>query len=183
MKLAVLALVSIAGTAHADDEQALSGGLGFATFSLPGKAEGDMAPPTVSPTAGEAIAGSYERAIGSDVSLRGEVAGALFHGGNVEDQGSVSYALLGDAGLTFRFDVLRWVPYAFAGLGGVYSGGGPIEGADTGGFDFVVVVGGGVDYLVSRNRSFGAEARLGSFGGDITVFTIGVRGTMRWGFF
>ncbi|MEJ7603403.1 MAG: hypothetical protein WKG01_36285 [Kofleriaceae bacterium] len=179
---AVLCLVLGTSVARAEDDQALSAGIGFATFSLPGEPTGDMEPTTVSPGGGEALAVSYERAIGLDVSLRAELAGALFHGGNDEDQSSVSYAALGDLGVTFRFDVVRWVPYAFAGLGGVASGGGPIAAA-AGGLDFVVVVGGGVDYLVSRARSLGLEARLASFGGDITVFTVGVRGTLRWGFF
>src|SRR5262249_41364105 len=69
------------------------------------------------------------------------------------------------------------VPYLFGGLGGVVSGGGPIDR----GADFVLVVGGGVDWLVSRERSLGLEARIASFGGDITVGTCGVRGTVRWG--
>lgn len=176
-------LAGLAGPAGADDEQALSAGVGFATFSMPGKAMGDMAPPTVSPGGGETLSVTYERAIGSDVSLRGVLAGALFHGGNEDDQGSVSYAGMADIGATFRFDVLRSVPYAFAGVGGVYSGGGPIDGAEHGGWDFVLVVGGGVDRLLSRTRSIGGEVRLASFGGDITVFTIGLRGTYRWGFF
>jgi hypothetical protein len=77
----------------------------------------------------------------------------------------------------FRFDVLQVVPYLFAGLGGVVSGGGPLDR----GADFVLVVGGGVDWLMSRERSIGLEARLASFGGDITVATFGVRGTLRWG--
>jgi len=179
----VLALVLAAGPAYADDEQALSAGVGFATFSMPGKPMGDMAPPTVSPGGGETLTLSYERAIGSDVSLRGALAGAVFHGGNEDKESSVSYAALADVGLAFRFDVLRSVPYAFAGVGGVYSGGGPIGATENAGMDFVVVVGGGVDRLLSRTRSIGGEVRLASFGGDITVFTIGVRGTCRWGFF
>lgn len=183
MKAAVLVLVLAASPASADDEQALSAGVGFATFSMPGKPTGDMAPPTVSPGGGETLSVSYERAIGLDVSLRGVLAGALFHGGNEEEESSVSYAALADVGVTFRFDVLRSVPYAFAGIGGVYSGGGPIGATEKAGMDFVVVVGGGVDYLMSRTRSIGGEVRLASFGGDITVFTIGVRGTCRWGFF
>jgi hypothetical protein len=28
----------------------------------------------------------------------------------------------------------------------------------------------------------GLEARVASFGGDITVVTFGLRGTLRWGF-
>jgi hypothetical protein len=40
-----------------------------------------------------------------------------------------------------------------------------------------------LDFLASRSRSFGVEAKLASFGGDVTVFTLGVRGSIRWGYF
>jgi hypothetical protein len=36
---------------------------------------------------------------------------------------------------------------------------------------------------VSRSRSYGIEGRLASFGGDVTIFTFGLRGTVRWGYF
>jgi hypothetical protein len=183
VKLAVLAIVAAgSGTARADTEQAVSAGIGYATFSVPGKAMGNMSPPTLSPDLGGALTLAYERALGSDVQLRGELTTGLFHGGadtTVKGQGDTSYALLVDAGITYRFDVFQCVPYAFAGLGGVLSGGGPIDR----GADFVLVVGGGLDKLLGRRRSFGGEVRVASFGGDITVVTLGVRGTVRWGFF
>lgn len=170
---------ALGGTARADTEQALSGGFGYATFSVPGEAMNNMTPPTLSPDIGGVLSLIYERALGSDISLRGEVAGGLFYGGAGKDQSDVSHAFLGDAGITFRFDITRWVPYAFAGLGGVMSGGGPIDR----GADFVLVIGGGLDYLVNRKRSLGGEVRIASFSGDVTVVTIGVRGSVRWGFF
>jgi hypothetical protein len=179
MRLAVALVVATTGLAHGESEQALSFGLGYATFSVPGEAMDNMPPPSLSPTWGWGLSASYERAIGTDVALRGELAGGMFFGGNEKDQGSRSYALLGDAGLAFRFDIFEWVPYAFAGLGAVMSGGGPIDR----GTDFVLVAGGGVDKLLSRQRSVGVELRLASFGGDITVVTVGFRGTVRWGFF
>ncbi len=174
-----LVLLLVASPAWAEGERALSVGLSYATFSVPGKAMGNMAPPTLSPDAGGALSVSYERAIGSDFSLRGELAGGLFYGGNSKMQSAVSYAGLVDAGVTFRFDVLKYVPYAFGGVGGVFSGGGPIDN----GADLVLVVGGGLDWLRSRSESWGVEGRLASFGGDITLFTLGVRGTVRWGYF
>jgi hypothetical protein len=171
-------IVLCGGVARADGEQALSLGVGFASFSALTEKMGEMEPVQVSPTGGWALTASYERAIGSDVALRAELAGGMFFGGNNDQQSSRSYALLGDAGLAFRFDVFEYVPYAFAGLGAVTSGGGPIDR----GSDFVLVVGGGLDRLFSRTRSMGAELRIASFGGDITVLTIGIRGTCRWGF-
>ncbi len=178
--LPVIVVGALAAPAHAEGERALSVGLSWATFSVPGVAEGNMEPPAVSPTVGGALAGSYEHAIGSDFSLRGELAGGVFYGGNTEKQGSVSYAGLADAGAVFRFDVLKYVPYAFGGVGVVVTHGDPIGGNNA---SFVLAVGGGLDVLVSRSRSWGVEARLASFGGDVTIFTLGLRATTRWGYF
>ncbi len=178
--LAIGLLAALAGPAGADDEQALSVGAGYATFSVPGEAMGDKEPVPVSPTAGGALTMSYERAIGSDVALRAELAGGMFYGGNAKDQTAQSYAALGDAGVTFRFDVFKYVPYAFAGLGGAVTGGGPLRDGAT---HAVLVIGGGLDRLFSRTRSIGLELRIASFAGDFTVATVGLRGTVRWGFF
>ncbi len=178
--LVTLVMVALAGVTEADSEQALSAGLGYATFSAPGVALMDKEPPQVSPSLGGALVVSYERAIGTDIAFRAELAGGMFYGGNSAKQSSHSFAALGDLGLVFRFDVFKYVPYAFAGLGGVQAGGGPITGA---GSNVVLVVGGGVDRLFSRNRSAGGEIRIASFAGDVTVFTVGLRGTVRWGFF
>ncbi len=178
MRLAFF-LVLVATPAWAEGERALSVNLGWATFSVPGKPVGNMAPPTLSPDVGGALGVSYEHAIGTDIALRGEVAGGLFYGGNGKKQSADSFAGLADVGLTFRFDVLKYVPYAFGGVGGVVSGGGPIDN----GADFVLCIGGGLDVLQSRERSWGVEGRLASFGGNITLFTLGLRGTIRWGYF
>jgi hypothetical protein len=78
-----------------------------------------------------------------------------------------------------RFDVLKYVPYAFGGIGGLMTTGGPIRDNTA----FVLAVGGGLDVLMSRDYSWGIEGRLASFGGDVTVFTIGLRATRRWGYF
>lgn len=177
--LAAAVLVVLGSTASAESEKALSGGLGWATFSIPGKAMGGMTPPDTTPDYGGALSIMYEQMIGSDVGLRAELAGGLFRGGQGKDQPPTSYAGLADAGLVFRFDVLKYVPYAFAGLGAVYTGGGAIAG----GFDPVLAIGGGLDILHSRQHSYGFEGRLASFGGDVTVFTLGIRGTTRWGYF
>ena len=175
----VLALLLLATPAWAEGDRALSAGLGWATFSVPGKATGNQAPPDITPDGGGAISASYEHAIGTDVALRGELAFGMFYGGAGKGQSNLSFAGLADAGITFRFDVLKYVPYAFGGVGGVFSGGGPIDN----GADFVLCVGGGLDVLQSRSRSWGVEGRLASFGGDITLFTVGLRGTIRWGYF
>ena len=170
-------VVLAARPARADGENALSIGVSWATFSALGKPVGRQAAPSLSPDIGGVLTASYEHAISSDIVLRGELAGGVFYGGAQAMESKTSYAGLADAGAAFRFDVLKIVPYLFGGLGAVVAGGGPIDR----GADFVLVVGGGVDWLTRRERSIGVEARVASFGGDITVVTVGVRGTLRWG--
>jgi hypothetical protein len=170
---------ALTAQARAEGDRALSVGLSWATFSVPGVAQGNMEPPAVTPTVGGALSGTYEHSISTDFSLRGELAGSVFYGGAKMDQAATSYAGLADVGAVFRFDVLKYVPYAFGGVGAVVTTGGPI-GSHT---DFVLAVGGGLDVLVSRSASWGVELRLASFGGDVTIFTAGVRATTRWGYF
>jgi hypothetical protein len=172
-------LLAWASPAYAEGERALSVGLGWATFSVPGEAEDGMEPLSITPDVGGALGLSYEHAFGSDFSLRGELAGGAFYGGNTAMQSAGSYAALADAGVTFRFDVLKYVPYAFGGVGAVVTTGGPIA-SDAA---FVLAIGGGLDVLVDRSKSWGVEARFASFGGDISIFTLGLRGTTRWGYF
>lgn len=179
LPLAACGLLGLSGLAHAENERALSVGLGWATFSIPGEATGNQEPESVTPDVGGALAVTYEHAVGTDLALRGELVGGLFYGGGDADQSDLSYVGLADVGVVFRFDVLKYVPYAFAGLGAVASGGGPVDN----GLDVVLAIGGGLDILQSRAWSYGFEARLASFGGDVTVFTLGVRGTVRWGYF
>jgi hypothetical protein len=169
----------LATPAWAEGERAFSGALSWATFSVPGEPEGNKEPVAVTPDVGGSLAGIYEHAIGSDFSLRGEGAFGLFYGGQKMDEPAVSYAGLVDAGAVYRFDVLKYVPYAFAGAGAVMTFGGPIGDSAT----FVLAVGGGLDILSSREKSWGLEARLASFGGDVTIFTLGLRATKRWGYF
>lgn len=170
-----------APVARAESEQAISVGLGWATFSTFGEAMANQEPPALAPTIGGSLAVSYERHVGTDFALRAELVGGLFYGGGDEKkmQSQTSNALLADVGAALRFDVLKYVPYAFVGLGAVTTGGGPLDR----GTDPVLVIGGGLDWLQSRARSYGLEARLASFGGDVTVVTVGLRGTARWGYF
>lgn len=175
--LAVIALS--AAPAAAEGERALSLGLGWATFSVPGEPVNNMAPPQISPDIGGAVSVTYEHSVSTDFSLRVEGAFGAFYGGGTEKQSKDTYAGLADAGAVFRFDVLKYVPYAFGGLGAVKTWGGPI-GSD---LAPVLAIGGGLDILASRQHSYGFEVRIASFGGDVTVFTLGIRGTTRWGYF
>lgn len=168
----------LARPAFAEDERAISVSAGWATFSAPGKPTSSGTPPNIAPDVGGTLSLIYEYAIGTDVALRGEAVGAMFSGGNTTKESTLSYAGVADVGFVFRFDVLRYVPYAFGGIGGMVTDGGPL--GTTG--EVAIVVGGGLDVLVNRARSFGIEGRLCAFGGTVTVFTLGVRGSMRWGY-
>jgi hypothetical protein len=160
-------LVVTAGSARAD-ESALSASLAWATYTLPD--DNDM---DITPTVGGALAVEYERAFAEPLSWRIELAGGVFHGDGT------SWRALADRGIVYRFDVLKYVPYAFVGVGAVAAGGGPL--ADT--IDPVLVFGGGLDILRGRERSWGFEGRLASFAGDVTTLSLGARYTFRWGFF
>jgi hypothetical protein len=171
LALAVAVGAAVAPRGARADESALSGTVGWAAFSFP-----DAEDPEVDITsyAGGALALEYERAFGESVSGRIELAGAVFH----HEDGTALLGL-GDVGVTYRFDVLKWVPYLFGGVGAVITDGGPLRGS----IDPVIVLGGGLDILQSRSRSYGGEVRLASFAGDVTTFTLGFRYTIRWGYF
>ena len=167
--------------ARADGDRALSGELGWATFSAPGKATNSQTPPAVSPDWGAAVDVIYEHG-DLDRLLAARRARRLptFSGGlsDPKKQSQQSYAGIGDVGVVFRFDVLRLVPYAFGGIGGIAATGGPIS--TTG---LTIAVGGGAEFLVDRHHSVGLEARLSSsFGTDLTVVTAGLRVSSHWGF-
>ncbi|HEY0252207.1 MAG TPA: hypothetical protein VGC41_11815 [Kofleriaceae bacterium] len=182
--LALLPVIAWTHPVHAENERALSLSAGYATFSTPGKQTGNQAPPDVTPDGGGALSVSYEHTFGTDFSLRGELAGAYFHGGNDPKmmQSASSFAGLADIGFVYRFDIYTVVPYVFAGVGGIASSGGPIDqhGASD---ELVVVIGGGADWLLARDHSWGGEVRFASFGGDISLATFSLRYTTRWGFF
>src|ERR1700759_1740633 len=146
--LVAMLVAMLGGVAHGEGESALSASLGWATFSPLGKPVGRQAPPTLSPDIGGVLGVSYERSISTDLALRAELAGGVFHGGGQAMQSQTSYASLGDAGAVFRFDVIEVVPYVFGGIGGVVAGGGPIARRADG----VLVGGVGGDWLSSGRR-------------------------------
>jgi hypothetical protein len=167
---AIAILARIAAPAAADGESALSGSLGWATYARPSADDPAM---DVTPDFGGMLAIEYERAFAEPLSWRIEGAFGGFGGDGT------SFLALAHVGAVYRFDVLKYVPYAFAGVGAVMAWGGPLDfGADP-----VLVLGGGLDILSSRDRSYGVEARLASFAGDITFLSIGARLTFRWGYF
>jgi hypothetical protein len=172
----VVALITVLvcaapGVARAGDgDSALSVGVGAGTFTMPGEEEDE----TIAPTAGGLVIVTYERGFSEALSWRVEASGAAYGGGGLSWSGAAA------AGLVYRFDVLKYVPYGLVELGASYVGGGPVPSPV---FDPVVEVGGGLDILQSRTRSYGFEARVSGFAGDTTLLSISGRYTWRWGFF
>jgi hypothetical protein len=186
--LAAVTSIAAARSARAGEgESALSVGAGYASYLIPG-----LEDTTAASTVGGYVALEYERTFGEAWSVRADVAGGGFGGGGG------SWMALVDGGVVYRFDVLKYVPYAFATLGVLATGGGPLSGdldddgerdcdpglsACAGGPEPMLAIGGGLDVLRSREASWGIELRASSLVGDTTLLTVGARYTRRWGFF
>lgn len=164
-----LALAAPTAAQAGDGERAVSFGLGAATYATPGE---DM-DETLTPTAGAAIAATYERGIGDEVSVRADLTVAGYLGGGA------AASALGTVGLVYRIDILKYVPYVEVGVGGLAVAGGPWSL----GVEPALRLGGGVDVLRGRDRSWGVTAAMTSFASATTTLAIGVRATWRWGYF
>lgn len=170
--LALACLAAASRVAHAGDgESAASLELAGGTYVLPDPDDEDE---SITPIAGGLVVGAYERGFGEAWSWRVELAGGAYGGGGVSWGGAAA------GGIVYRFDVLKYVPYALLEVGVSYLDGGPIPERT---IDPIVQLGGGVDLLKSRDRSYGVEARVASFAGDTTTVSLGVRITHRWGYF
>jgi len=80
MRLAAsgLLVAALAGPAHAGDgERAVSIGVGYATYATPNAEEDE----TLAPTAGAALAATYERGFGADTWVRGDLVLGGYVGG------------------------------------------------------------------------------------------------------
>ncbi|MBL8625230.1 MAG: hypothetical protein JNK64_28225 [Myxococcales bacterium] len=169
-QLGLAVALAIPGTASAGEgERAVSVAAGYATYATPD----DEMMATLSPTAGAAVSAGYERALGDEVSWRADLLIAGYLGGGTAG------SALGTVGLVYRIDVLKYVPYVDVGVGALTRGGGPFEL----GVEPALRIGGGVDILQSRARSWGVVATLTSFASTTTTFSAGLRSTWRWGYF
>lgn len=185
---AALPVAVAASAAHAgEDESAASIGAGYASYVIPDAEDGSLMS-----TAGLQLTAQYERGFAEAYSLRVGAALAGYVGGGTSWMGQIA------GGIVYRLDVLKYVPYAFAVIGGMVSGGGRLSGdldgdggadCDTGlagcggGFEPLIGVGGGLDILRSREASWGFEVQASAFVGDTALLSAGVRYTRRWGFF
>lgn len=154
-----------------EGESAFSVSLGIGTFSVPAEDPDDDA---LAPLAGGVLGISYERGISEALSWRVEAWGALYGGDGLSGGGAAA------GGVVYRFDVLKYVPYGLLELGVVALAGGPLPERQ---IAPVIQVGGGLDVLQSRDRSYGVEVRLASFAGDVTTLSLSGRYTWRWGYF
>jgi len=162
--------IGLAGGARAGDgEQAVSTGLGYATYAAPDPAGRE----TLTPTGGIELAAGYERGFGEAAGWRVRGTGALYAGGGLAGTGTLTI------GLTYRLDVLRYVPYVAVGVGALVRGGGPLSTQ----IEPALEITAGVDWLRSRSRSWGIEAGVTGFARDTTTVSVGLRTTWRWGYF
>ncbi|HUS66856.1 MAG TPA: hypothetical protein VMZ28_20100, partial [Kofleriaceae bacterium] len=114
--LLVLAVTAAGGVGVApvradDGERALSISAGYSSFAIP-----EHEPP------GGALGVEYEHGIGDTMWFRAAAAGGVYGG----DDGA-AYAGIGSVGITYVVDVLKYLPYLHAGVGGVLLGGGVLE--------------------------------------------------------
>jgi hypothetical protein len=162
-------VVEVRAARAGDGESAASAAIGFATYATPDEDSAD----TLTPIGGATVQATYERGLGDYASWRVHAAGAIYGGGGVVGSG------LATIGLSYRLDVLRYVPYAAVGVGGLVRGGGPFAL----GVEPALEIGGGVDVLRGRARSWGVAAAITGFASDTTTVSVTVRSTWRWGYF
>jgi hypothetical protein len=161
--IAVVLVSAAAPAAASDGESALSVSLGYGTYSIP-----DTNPH------GGVLGVEYERGFSDALSWRVSAGG-----GGYALNGQLSYSGHLIAGITYLFDVLKYVPYANLGVGGIVIGGGDVDTQVNG----LIELGAGLDVLHSRSFSYGVQLRFESFVSQTSFFTAGVRATWRWGFF
>ena len=122
--------------------------------------------------AGGAI-GEFQRGISRSVWLRVSAGGMLS-----VDQPDDS-AWFASTGLTYAFDVVRYVPYLHLGVGAAWLWRDGQHHDITPAADFAS----GIDFLANRTRSYGLVARVVTSFTNETVYTVGFRVAHRWGFF
>jgi hypothetical protein len=164
----LLTLFALPSAARASDgETALSVYAGYAGMSF---TDGDD---DIQPNGG-AIGFDYERGFSEILSWRLSAGGGVY-----TSEPGMAYSTHATAGITYLFDVLKWVPYANLGVGGIVLTG---EGFDTK-VHPLIELGFGIDKLHSRTFSYGIQVRVESFITNTAYFSGGVRATWRWGFF
>jgi hypothetical protein len=169
---ALLFLLPIVAHA-AEGEKALTLGLDYSAWSVeqpdhPGKDHDSVT------AQGVQAAADYEYGWNDTLWLRASVTGGYF---SVAE--GAAWSTGGIVGITYAFDVLRYVPFLHAGVGALVIGG---DGVDT---DVrpVVELGLGLNVLEGRTFSWGVVAHFDGTYSKAIFFSIGPRLAWRWGFF
>ncbi len=109
--LAALAAALLCARAHpaaaGEDDRSLSVSASYATYSIP-----DHAP------SGAALGLEYEHGFSDAMSFRVNGGGGVYFANLAKDE-KTSYSTHATVGLTYIFDVVRYVPYASVGVGGI----------------------------------------------------------------
>ncbi len=159
---AALLLALPAPVQASEDDRAFSVSLAYGTFSIP-----DHSPD------GGVVGVDYERGISESIALRASGGAGAYYGSGL------AYSAHASIGLTYAFDVIKYVPYANLGVGGIV-----IDGSDIDADVYPLLeLGVGLDILKSREFSWGFQARFETYAANTSFFTAGTRLTWRWGFF
>lgn len=176
--LSAIAVTTLAAApASADEgETALSAYGGLASFAVDGEDSDET-----STGLGFGVGIDYERGLTEALWLRLSGGGALYSGRPTSASGVAT------AGVTYVFDVLKYVPYGHVGVGGavLWADRAPGEPEPRRETTLVPVIelGGGLDILSGDDFSWGVHLRLQSFVTETALFTAGLRLSWRWGFF
>lgn len=170
MRTAIASLLLVALVAApapgraADGERALSATLGYAAYTGP-----EHTPH------GGALGIDFERGFSDALSWRISGGGGIYYRERLTYSGQLT------AGIVYLFDVLKYVPYLEAGVGGVLI----VDPDADAALDIspLVAIGIGLDVLRDRTSSFGVYVRFETLLQETSFFTAGVRSTWRWGFF
>ncbi len=130
---------------------------------------------------GAGLGGDFELGLTQALWLRFSMGAGLYSGRPTSASGQATI------GFTYVFDVLRYVPYAHLGIGGValYADETPLadHSMNTTNFHPLIEIGAGVDILSASDYSWGLHVRAESFIDRTALFLAGARLSYRWGFF
>ena len=169
--IAAVAVASFVGSPPAqasEDDRSLSVSLMYGRYAIPG-----LAPH------GGVLGVDFERGFSDALALRVSGGGGTYFGETQSYSGHLT------VGVTYLFDVIKYVPYANIGIGGIVLSGGTNEDGEAVDTEIsgLIELGFGVDVLHSRSFSYGVLLRFESFVESTAFFTVGARVTWRWGFF
>lgn len=163
LALACACVIGSAPAAASDGESALSVSANYATYITP-----DYSPN------GGVIGLSFERGFSDVLAWRIAGGGGVYYGAE-----QITYSGHATFGFTYLLDILKYVPYVEAGVGGIL-----IAGGDAGtSIHPLIQVGVGLDILKNRTFSYGVHLQFETLLQQTSFFTVGARATWRWGFF